>query len=371
MVESITPVVYGGRGRWVRALALHVLGATLIAVVFGAAVGGVGALLGAPFGRAGLVAVAAVAALYALGTLPRLSVPVPQLRRQVPDWWRTFFSPSVTAFLYGAGLGIGFLTFLATGTLVVVTAAAFASGSPALGAVLIAPFGLARGMSAIVAANVVSDEDAPRLIDRLTGASDAWRRVAAGLALSAVAVVAVAAAASQVGGWGSLASAVLAVTFAWAAASKLAGRRRWHRSLAAHRLPAAVERAARWVTPAAEAVVPMLALLGLRRASAAWAIALLVVFTVAVLRIRLRVGARVPCGCFGGRREIDASAALARNAMLALVGVVALRTGDAPLVAWPGSPSGADILPAVLATASVVIAAAAVWQATTWLGRRA
>src|SRR5919108_375060 len=39
MVETITPVVYGGRARWVVALALHVLGATVTAALFGAALG--------------------------------------------------------------------------------------------------------------------------------------------------------------------------------------------------------------------------------------------------------------------------------------------------------------------------------------------
>ena len=55
MVETITPVVYGGRGRWVGALAVHVLGATLTAALFGAALGATGAALGAPYGRAGLL----------------------------------------------------------------------------------------------------------------------------------------------------------------------------------------------------------------------------------------------------------------------------------------------------------------------------
>ena len=102
MVETITPVVYEGRTRWTVALGLHVLGATTTAALFGGGRGCAGGLLEAPWGRAGWLALAAVATLYAVGELPRVSTAVPQLRRQVPDWWRGFFSWPVAAALYGA-----------------------------------------------------------------------------------------------------------------------------------------------------------------------------------------------------------------------------------------------------------------------------
>src|SRR4029453_15438710 len=73
-----------------------------------------GGLLGAPWGVAGAVLVGASAAAY-LAREFGAPVPVPQLRRQVPDWWRTFFPPNVAAFLYGIGLGPGFLTYLSHG----------------------------------------------------------------------------------------------------------------------------------------------------------------------------------------------------------------------------------------------------------------
>ena len=43
MVETISPVVYGTRTRWVGALALHAAGATATAAAFGAAVAAAGA----------------------------------------------------------------------------------------------------------------------------------------------------------------------------------------------------------------------------------------------------------------------------------------------------------------------------------------
>ena len=161
MVETITPVVYGGRNRkyWI-AVSLHVVGATLSATVLGLALGGLGALLGAPWDGAGWWILAAVAAAYFLREAFRVPVPLPDLDRQVPDWWRTFYSPGVAALLYGLGLGVGFVTFLSFGTFVAVAAGAFLSGDPLLGALITAPFGLARGLSILVAVhNLDARED--------------------------------------------------------------------------------------------------------------------------------------------------------------------------------------------------------------------
>ena len=64
MVETISPVVYGTRTRWVGALALHAAGAAATAAAFGVAVAAAGALLGAPWDTAGAALVAGVALLY-------------------------------------------------------------------------------------------------------------------------------------------------------------------------------------------------------------------------------------------------------------------------------------------------------------------
>ena len=157
MIETITPVVHGNRRKsYLAAVALHALGAALAAALFGAALGAAGAVLGAPWGAAGLVVLALVALLYAARELLGLPVPLPDRRRQVPDWWRTFFGPRVAAFLYGLGLGIGFLTFLSFGTFVAVAVAALASGDPLIGALLCAPFGVARGVSVSVGSRAAS-----------------------------------------------------------------------------------------------------------------------------------------------------------------------------------------------------------------------
>jgi hypothetical protein len=149
MVETIAPVVHGGKNRsyWTAVL-LHTLGTTLSAAAFGAVLGFVGSLLGAPWGTAGLVALAVVAAVYAARELFNLPIPLPDLDRQVPEWWRTFYSKNVAAFLYGLGLGVGWLTYLSFGTYVAVMTGAFISGDPATGALICGAFGLARGIGA-------------------------------------------------------------------------------------------------------------------------------------------------------------------------------------------------------------------------------
>jgi hypothetical protein len=370
MVETITPVVHGGRARWASAVGLHALGATATAAAFGSALGWLGGALGAPWGRAGALALAGVAAIYALGEMPRRSVPVPQLRRQVPDWWRDEFGWPVAATLYGAGLGIGFLTYLGHGTLLVVSAGAVAIGRPVLGAAILGTFGLARGVSAATSYPVGSPERSRDLVDRLN-ARPVWpRAVANGAVLIAIAAMAGAIALRSTDGWARFGSAALAIVFAWASLSKVFGPRRWRRSLAAHALPPAVERPAAWVVPVAEGIVPGLTLLGSSRSAALWAIVVLLAFSVELLRVRLRGHARVPCGCFGGRGSIDVKVALARNLGVVVVAIaVAAGVEDVPVLSWPARPGRGEALPVVLAVAGLAVAGLTAWRAGTWLRR--
>ena len=374
MVETIAPVVHGGRARWLGSLTLHALGAALTAGLFGAALGWIGGILGAPWQRPGLIALAAVAGLYGVGELTPLRVPVPQLRRQVPDWWRTFFGRPAAAALYGAGLGVGFLTFLAHGTLVVVALAAVASGRPAVGAWLLLPFGAVRGLSAVIAWRSTTQERSRGLVDRLVAAPGSRRRLANGAALVLIAIVAVVRAPdSPAGRWWVLGAASLAAVFGWAAVSKIVGVRAWRRTLSGFQLPSTVIRAAVRAVPLAEAVVPALVVAGLPRAAAAWSAALLMVFSGAMVRTR-RLGTRIPCGCFGSGGTVRIGTALARNAALAMLAIVVLVRGtDLLRIPWLGVPGGGDALPAMLGAGSLVAAALAAWRASVWLerGRRA
>lgn len=369
MVETISPVVHGRRARWLGTLTLHTIGATGTAALFGATLAWIGRALGAPWQRPGLLGLAAISAVYALGVLTRFRVPVPQLRRQVPDWWRTYFGRSFAALLYGAGLGIGFLTYVSYGTLVAVAFAAAASGRPGLGALVMAPFGLARGLSAIVSWRSTDQERSRALVDRLA-AADAPRRIVNGVALVAIAIAAgVASVRVGAGSWASVAAAGLAAMFVWSAASKVMGPRRWRRALTAYGLPPALERTAAWAVPVAESIVPVLVVAGLPRAAAVWSGVLLVVFSGALVRARRRVGGRVPCGCLGSG-DIDVNAALGRNATVFLVAVFVFgRASDRASISWPGVPGAADVLPLLLTVGALIASALVVWRASVWLAR--
>jgi hypothetical protein len=352
MVETITPVVHGGsRSRWGISLAVHAIGAAVAAAIVGSLLAGAGALLGAPWGVPGAVLVVAAAALYAARELGA-PVPVPQLRRQVPEWWRTFFPPHVAAFLYGLGLGPGFLTYLGHGTVVVVSVGAFASGRPLLGAAVLAPFGLARGVGPVLAFGVRSPSDAAALIERLDrSASRARWRVANALALSMV-LVATILEVRRIDGpseVGALAAAGLALTFGAAAVAKLARPAAWRRTLGLYGLRPGTTRLAGFGVPAVELGIAALVFAGLGSSAGLLSIVALVAFSGAILLGRVRTGRRLECGCFGGSATRDYRLLLARNLALAGGAFVAWKAGaDAPLVRSLGEPAGADVLPAAL-----------------------
>ncbi|MFN2589006.1 MAG: hypothetical protein ABR613_12935 [Actinomycetota bacterium] len=189
MAETITPAVHGGRRKpYVVSSLLHVAGATVSAAALGLVLGGLGMLLRAPQDPATPAVVAAVAAVYFVREAFRVPVPLPDRKRQVPEWWRTFFSPPAAAFLYGLGLGVGVLTYLTFGTFAAVMAAAVAAGDPLPAALLCAPFGLGRGF-AVVAATWSADRETIERLDDL--ATSRGPRLANAAVLAAIAVAAV------------------------------------------------------------------------------------------------------------------------------------------------------------------------------------
>ena len=189
MVETIAPVVYGRRSNYIASVVLHTVAAAATAGITGALLGLAGRLLGGPWGSAGAIAVCVVAVVYALRETFRLPIPLPNARRQVPEWWRTYFSPPVAATLYGAGLGVAFVTFLSYGTFVAVAAGAVISADPLLGALLCVPFGLARGLSIAAVGRRSGDPGATVSAVAAVGATTRPRMVNA-LVLALVAVAA-------------------------------------------------------------------------------------------------------------------------------------------------------------------------------------
>ena len=164
MVETISPVVHGGRTKsyWL-SIGLHVLGATVAAAAFGAVLGGLGGLVGAPWEATGIVVIVAAAALYFSREAFRLPLPTFDRRQQVPEWWRTFYSRPTASFLYGVGLGVGFATYLTFGTFAVVALAAFVSGHVGVGALVSGAFGAARSLAVAIAGDADTDAIAERM----------------------------------------------------------------------------------------------------------------------------------------------------------------------------------------------------------------
>ncbi|HEX2196141.1 MAG TPA: hypothetical protein VHJ76_04370 [Actinomycetota bacterium] len=189
MVETITPVVHGDRRRpYLVSSLLHVAGATLSAAAFGLLLGGVGALLRDPAPEAQAFAVALAAAVYLAREAFGIPIPLPDRKRQVPEWWRTFYSPPVAALLYGLGLGVGVATYLTFGTFAPVMVGAVASADPLVGLALCVPFGLGRGLAVVAVTwrgtgvdrlDEVAESPVPRLANAAVLAAVAGAAVAA------------------------------------------------------------------------------------------------------------------------------------------------------------------------------------------------
>jgi hypothetical protein len=163
MVETITPDVCGSRRRQAGALIFFALGAL-------AASACVGTILGLAGSRVGDWALP-IAALLALVGAAReggfARVPLPQSRRQVPEPWRFRLPLPAWAAGYGAGLGVGFLTYQPVATFWVACAAAVALGRPLAGAVCFAAYGAGRTLLLLLPLRRGSDATA--IVEALAG----------------------------------------------------------------------------------------------------------------------------------------------------------------------------------------------------------
>ena len=143
MIETISPAVCGSRRRHRLALACFAVGALSASLALGALLGFAGALLGA---ERAVLAVAALALVAAAREAGLFRIPLPQLRKQVPEHWRAVLPLPVWSFGYGAGLGAGFVTFQPFATFWVACAAAVALARPLPAAACFAFYGLGRAL---------------------------------------------------------------------------------------------------------------------------------------------------------------------------------------------------------------------------------
>lgn len=174
MVGTILPVVYGERvrGKHPVSIWLHTLGYVVAAGTVGGLLGVLGAALPTYIfldDRRSVVFIVTglASALYSLRELNLVQVPAPQFSRQVPETWRFRFRPGVAALLYGLGLGVGFGTRVPVSTFYAVVLWATLLGSPTLGAVGMAVFGLGRALPLLCMAPLVDNGYAPARFESL------------------------------------------------------------------------------------------------------------------------------------------------------------------------------------------------------------
>lgn len=154
----------------------------------------------------------------------------------------------------------------------------------------------------------------------------------------------------------SLSQLALAAVFAFAGVAKLADLPRTRTAVESFGVPPRLSPAAALLLPVAELAI---AAALLPAATARWgaiaAIALLVVFSLAIVRV-LRSGAKVDCNCFGGLAQSEVGrGTLLRNSLLGLLAAfVAVGVESVGAFGWVTAPAPGDRLVVVLLLGSVV-----------------
>jgi hypothetical protein len=155
MLASITPL--GERGRhshWVVTASAFLIAATAAGALAGALLGAAGgvALPSALGAHERLMVIAlALAVAIALDLRPAA---VPGPRRQVNERWLREYRGWVYGAGYGAQLGLGVTTVVASAATYVAAAAALLTAHPSSGAVVLGSYGAIRGLTPLVAAGV-------------------------------------------------------------------------------------------------------------------------------------------------------------------------------------------------------------------------
>src|SRR6185437_9008521 len=172
MIMTIGSLVQetSNRRRWIIAASLYTTSCAATALLFGAVLGGIGALVRqamcglfgsltcAPSSKAtslGTGVVGALAVAYALSDLGYLRLPRPMVMYAVPvTWWRRW-RPYGAALAYGAALGVGLTTRIPFGAYYVLCAWCLVQGNVLYGMALLGTYGLARALILVPASSRV------------------------------------------------------------------------------------------------------------------------------------------------------------------------------------------------------------------------
>lgn len=130
---------------------LYTLGATLSAGLIGLVVGSAGWVVRwlfalGPAGNAILVPLGVLSLVCGLRDLGILRLPIPQPRTQVPRYWLAAYGPYKAGLYWGFSIGLIFTTWIEYTLLYVVGLWIFLAGSPWVGMLALALFGMAQGV---------------------------------------------------------------------------------------------------------------------------------------------------------------------------------------------------------------------------------
>lgn len=153
MIGQITPLVkVAGKRVWLGAAGGHVIGAAVSASALGLAIGALGLGLGFPrLGAPAVVGAGAIFVLCAISDAGLLGPWVPSLKRQTPKWMLDEFGPFWGSLAWGADLGQGWTTRVASPGYFALIAWALLVGGPKFGLVVLGSFGLGRAAPVVVA----------------------------------------------------------------------------------------------------------------------------------------------------------------------------------------------------------------------------
>lgn len=154
MAGSIRPVVYRDHRllRWSIVAVAHIFGNALAASIMGLLLGAIAYVLSrtvSDYFMVIAIVLGSISLLYALDEAGLVNVPYLQRIAQVPASWQFRFSPPITAFLYGLGLGSGVTTRIVTGTFYVMLVGAFFYASPLPASICFLLFGVMRAIGAL------------------------------------------------------------------------------------------------------------------------------------------------------------------------------------------------------------------------------
>lgn len=160
MIGEITPLVkVANRMTWGLAVVAHTCAAIASATLLGLVLGIVGALVRAAL--EGVLSPSALPVLAALGSMALVaaalreagvvSLRLPTLQRQTPQWIKRQFGLVWSSLLWGADLGQGWTTHILYTGYYALVVWAVAHATPVHSALVFAAFGLGRGLPVLVA----------------------------------------------------------------------------------------------------------------------------------------------------------------------------------------------------------------------------